>query len=691
MLQSTSPEGARRGWGPRITRRIQFRMGERTSMFLIAVAIGVAGGLGAVFFRWLIGIIQGVAWGAAANPLEAFARSPWPLRIAIPAVGGLVVGVLVKYLAPEAKGHGVPEVMYAVARKGGVIRPVVAVAKSFASAVCIATGGSVGREGPIVQIGSAVGSALGQWLHLSNRRIRICVGCGAAAGIAATFNTPIAAAFFASEIILGEFGTGAFASVVISSVVATVVSRGFLGNIPAFEIPEYTIVHPAEFLPYLILGAAAGFVAVAFVRVLHSFEELFDRLRSVPEIVKPVIGGVAIGCIGLFLPQVMGVGYDTITATLHSHLGLGVMIAVLAAKLVGTSLTLGSGGSGGIFAPSLFMGAALGGIVGEILGRIAPFPMAPPGAYAVVGMGAMVAAATHAPITAILIIFEMTGDYRVILGLMASSTVATLVAQRLARDSIYTIKLARRGIRLQEGHEIDVLRKLRVRDVTRPEVETISLSMSLEDLYQRMVQSSHFEFFTVDDRGDLHGVISVDDLRPLLPDRESLGHLVIAKDLSTTPVIYVREDDGLDHAMRQFGKRRYGELPVLPAGTAMTPIGTLRRDDVIGAYNREIIKADLGGALSSQITSAATLRTWETIGDHVVAQVEVPPHLCGPPLETLRLRRDRGVQILLIEHTGKSGEDRYSQPTAESVLQLGDRIVAFGLRADVGKLVEEAR
>lgn len=660
-------------------------------MFFIALAIGVAGGLGAVFFRWLIRTFHELAWGTAASPLEGFASSPWPMRIAIPTLGGLVVGLIVKFLAPEAKGHGVPEVMYAVARRGGVIRPIVAVAKSVASAICIATGGSVGREGPIVQIGSAVGSTFGQVLHLSSRRTRICVGCGAAAGIAATFNTPIAGAFFASEIILGEFGTGAFSSVVISSVVATIVSRGFLGNVPAFAIPQYTIEHPAELVAYLILGATAGVAGIAFVHTLHAFEELGERLRRVPELVKPMIGGAAIGCIGLVLPQVMGVGYDSITAILNVKVGLGLLVAILVSKMVATSLTLGSGGSGGIFAPSLLMGAALGGVVGGTLGQVAPFPMASPGAYAVVGMGAMVAAATHAPITAILIIFEMTGDYRVMLGLMASSTVATLVAQRLCHESIYTIKLARRGIHLEEGHEINVLRKLKVADVSRPEVEIVSPSASLDHLYHRMVSSAHFEFFTVSDEGDLQGVISVDDLRRLLPERESLAHLVIASEIATKPVVYVREDDGLDAAMRLFGKRHFGELPVLPAGTSMRPIGTLRRDDVIGAYNREIVKADLGGFLSSQITSAVTLRTWETLGDHVVAQLEVPPHMCGHPLESLRLRRDRGIQILLIEHVGRNGDDRFTQPSAETTLEPGDRVVVFGMRSDVDRLAAEAR
>jgi len=668
---------------------LRLHLGERTSMILLALLIGVAGGFGACFFRWLIGTFQNLAWGAGGDPLEKITRSAWFVRLLVPMAGGLIVGVLTRYLAPEAKGHGVPEVMNAVARLGGVIRPVVAVAKSFASAICIATGGSVGREGPIVQIGSAIGSTVGQVLRLSTRRIRACVGCGAAAGIAATFNAPIAAAFFASEVILGEFSPRAFGAVVVSSVSATVISRTFLGDVPAFEIPKYAIVNPAEILTYGVLGLLAGVVAVAFVQVLYWSEEFFDRLRRVPFVVKPVIGGLGIGLIGVALPQIMGVGYETITAALYGRLGPFLLAAVLGAKLVGTSFTLGSGGSGGIFAPSLFMGAALGGFVGHLAHAILPFSMAGAGAYAVVGMGAMVAAATHAPITAILIIFEMTGDYRVILGLMVSCSLGTLLAQRLRRESIYTIKLMRRGIDLHAGHEINVLRQVHVRDVARRDLELVPQSANMADLYDRLVRSPHYEFMVVDPRGDLVGVISVDDLRRSLPHIDALQNIVIAQDLISGPLLYVREDDTLDCAMQRFEQQSYEELPVLPVGDAMTPVGTIHRSDVIRAYNKEIVKVDLAGSLSARIQAAARFRTWETIGGYVLAETEAPPHLCGRPLEALHLRQERGVQIVLIERADDRTEGRFAFPARDTVLRPADRIILFGRRENVDELVRE--
>ncbi|MCP4545054.1 MAG: CBS domain-containing protein [bacterium] len=659
------------------------RMGSGTGMLLVAIMIGIAGGLGAVFFRWLIGAFQDLAWGDGGTPLEKITRSTWYMRIIVPSVGGLLVGLIVKFMAPEAKGHGVPEVMNAVARLGGVIRPIVAIAKSFASAICIAAGGSVGREGPIVQIGSAIGSTLGQLLHMPTHRIRTCVGCGAAAGIAATFNAPIAGAFFAAEVILGEFGVSAFSSVVISSVSATVIARVMLGDIPAFEIPEYSIVHPGEMMTYAILGLAAAVVAVLFVQLLHASEEFFDRLKAVPEFIKPVIGGLGIGALGIMLPEVMGVGYDTITMALHGDATLKLLLVVLLLKILATTFTLGSGGSGGVFAPSLFMGAALGGAIGHVAGMIAPFPMASPGAYAVVGMGAVVAASTHAPITAILIIFELTGDYGVIPGLMVSCILGTLLAQKIRRENIYTIKLLRRGIDLQAGQELNVLRQIKVHDILRRNVETVNRSAKLHDLYHRMMNSPSYEFFVVDDEQNLVGIISFDNLRAAIPHMADLGELAIAQDLMSPTDIYLREDDDLDCAMRQFGKRTLEELPVLPAGDSMVPIGTVQRQDVINAYNKEILKVDLGGAVSSRLSSISKMRTWETIGGYVLTQMEVPPHLCGKPLESLQLRHKNGIQIILIERMGDTSDNRFAFPARDSELNLGDRMIVFGRREDI--------
>jgi CIC family chloride channel protein len=284
-------------------------------MVLVAVVLGLLGGLGAVAFRRFIEWVNLIAWQQGPVTLGQIAGLPWWWKVLAPAAGGLIVGFITYHFAKEAKGHGVPEVMEAVALRGGRIRPRVVLAKLLASGITIGSGGSVGREGPIVQIGSSLGSTIGQWLKLDPRRMRTLVGCGAAAGIAATFNAPVAGALFALEIILGDFGVAYFSPIVISSVAATVVSRGILGDVPAFEVPTYSLEHPSELFAYAGLGIMAGLVALAFIRSIYMSERLFEKLRT-PGPLKAVIGGAAVGLIGISAPQVFGVGYEAITEAL---------------------------------------------------------------------------------------------------------------------------------------------------------------------------------------------------------------------------------------------------------------------------------------------------------------------------------------------------------------------------------------
>ena len=369
------------------------RQTEHLYMVLVSIVIGLLGGLGAIGFRECIRLFQLVAWRADPVTLDFVRTLPWWWKVLVPALGGLLVGMIITRFAAEAKGHGVPEVMESVALRGGRIRPRVVLAKLLASGVCIASGGSVGREGPIVQIGSAIGSSIGQWLRIGERRLRTLVGCGAAAGIAATFNAPVAGALFSVEIILGDFGVTQFSPIVISSVVATVVSRHFLGDFPAFEVPQYSLVSAGELAAYAVLGLIAGLAAIAFVRALYGAEDLFDVIR-LPAILKPALGGAMIGLIALRFPAIFGVGYEAINEALRGELGWKLLVVLAAVKIVAVSLTIGSGGSGGVFAPSLFIGATLGGAVGTVVHYLWPEASGGPGAYALVGMGAVVAAGT---------------------------------------------------------------------------------------------------------------------------------------------------------------------------------------------------------------------------------------------------------------------------------------------------------
>jgi CIC family chloride channel protein len=508
----------------------------------------------------------------------------------IPVAGGLAVAPITYRLAKEARGHGVPEVMLAVALRGGIIRPFIALAKSIASSICIGSGGSAGREGPIVQIGSAIGSTVGQVFKMSEDRVRILVGCGAAAGISATFNAPIAGVLFALEIILGDFTMYAFSPVIISSVAATVISRAFLGNYPAFIVPQYNLVSVWEMPMYIGLGLLAGGFSVVFIKALYRSEDFFEGL-GISNYLKPALGGLILGIIGLFYPHVFGVGYEAINMALHEEAVIGVLLLLVFLKIAATSLTLGSGGSGGIFAPSLFMGAMLGGFFGNMVHLAFPQVTATPGAYALVGMSAMVAGTTHAPITAMLIIFELTGDYRIILPLMLAAVIATLVANKLHADSIYTLKLSRRGITLKAGKDRTLLEGISVGEVMCTSWQTLPQDMPLSQLLRFVEQSRENVFPVLNRRGELEGIVTLQDIRSVVT-KSVLEHLVIVEDIMSHSPPTISVDENLASALSKFAVRDLDGMPVVDKHNPKKLVGILRRSDIISSYNKRLLEQE---------------------------------------------------------------------------------------------------
>lgn len=565
-----------------------FRFSETQILIGMSVVVGLGTGFGAILFIKLIEYFKELFFGSSAEMLTSFLGEFNYWIALIPMAGGLLVGPIVFKFASEAKGHGVPEVMLAVARKGGIIRARVALAKAVASAICIGSGGSAGREGPIVQIGSAVGSAIGQVFKMSAARTKILVGCGAAAGISAVFNAPIAGVIFSLEIILGDYTIKTFSPVLLASVVASVVTRSFFGNHPAFEVPDYSLVSAWEIPLYVILGGFCGTIAVLFTTSLHKTEVFFDRLKVVP-MLKPAIGGLMLGIIGIYFPQIFADGYDTIRLTLYGNMIVWLTLVLIFLKIIATNLTLGSGNSGGIFAPSLFIGAVAGGTFGYFAHALFPAVTATEGAYALVGMAALVAGTTHAPITAILIIFEMTSDYRIILPLMVAVVFSTLVARRIFEPSIYTIKLIKRGIFLKGGKDTAVLKANRVEDIMDQEFETLPAAMPLAKIMEKVEASKGTTFMVVDRLGKFVGILSFQDMLGILT-QHTLDYLVIAKDIATTDFVTVYPDDDLETALGRLNLKGFKMLPVVNRNDPSIILGVLRREDLIQHYNKKLIE-----------------------------------------------------------------------------------------------------
>jgi len=662
---------------------------EHIFLVITAIALGVVGAYGAIGFRFLISGVHHLSFGTGEYTLEILEELPWWRRLLMPTAGGLLVGVIVYLFAPEVKGSGIPEVMEAVVRKGGAIRTRVVLTKAAAAALTIGSGGSAGREGPIVHIGSALGSALGQLLQVSARRMRTFVACGAAAAIAATFNAPIAGALFAIEVVLVDIRITAMSPIVISSVVATVISRHHLGDFPAFDVPAYALVSWKELLLYAVLGLGAGLLAWIFIRVSHLTSDLFEK-TPLPAWSRPAIGGLLVGVIALGLPHVFGVGYETINAALWGKASLALLGMVVAAKLVATSLTLGSGGSGGIFAPSLFLGATAGAAFGQLAGRLFPDWTADPGSYALVGMGALVSAATHAPITAILIIFELTNNYRIIPPLMLACVIGVLLSSQLCRDSIYTMKLTRRGVKLNQGRDINLLKSIRVEEVMEQATHCVPASMPLGELIPRLLAWERPAAILVDAEQRYLGAVELGDVREVLPQAEELGSIAVADDVADRNAPFVVPGDNLDLVMHLFGRTHREELPVCRSSEERFVVGVVTKRTVIDTYNRRIFQADLTGGFGSLLDAVREGRTMEVLGGVHLGEVDVPSAWVGKTLAECEPRKRHGLEVVLVhrggeEHQGVDGRPgQFPSPDLE--FEAGDRLLVMGSARAIRKL-----
>jgi len=559
--------------------------GSSSGLTVLALVTGVGAGLGAVAFRYMIlgftyvfsGHRDYSAVGHADNPLIP-GFGIWFVVLA-PVVGGLIYGPLVSRFAPEARGHGVPEVMLAVNRMGGRIRPQVPVVKSLASAICIGSGGSVGREGPIVQIGSAIGSVTGQWLRAPESQLRLLVACGAAGGISATFNAPIAGVFFALELILRNFQTQSFGLVVLSSITADAIGRAAFGNHPFLSLPGFDFSSPLELVLYAGLGVLATGVGVAFVRVLYSGEDLADRLWRGPAWLRPAAGGILLGLLLLAVPQLYGVGYPVLQRAVGGHYVILVLLGLLAAKLLATSMTMWIGGSGGVFAPSLFMGAMLGCAYGAVAHHLLPHLAAAAGAYGLVGMGAVFAAAARAPITAVIIIFELTGDYRIILPLMFAIVVATALSGGLSRDTIYTLKLRRRGIDIDQPQPVGLMAQIPVSDAMGNPPRAVRPDQPLGELVKRFASERSDSLPVIAADGTVAGVVAAVDVEGALG--QDGGDSTVAVALArAAPTL--RAADSLEDAVHVLAGSDDEGVPVLDEHGRL--IGWLTHRRVLRAY-----------------------------------------------------------------------------------------------------------
>lgn len=659
---------------------------EHFYIIILSVIIGLIAGLGAVGVRMLIHAITSVSFPGDKSLLDNIIALPWYIKIIVPVVGGLIVGPMIYKFAPEAKGHGVPEVMASLIQKGGRIRPRVALVKAVASSITIGTGGSVGREGPIIQIGASIGSTIGQILNLSTRRTKTLLGCGAAAGIAAAFNAPIAGILFSLELLLMDFSADKLIPVALSSVISTSISRSIEGNFAAFSVQPYSLNSSYELFFYLILGLLSGFVSFLFIKTLYFSEDLFDDRLKLPPYIKPALGGVLLGLIAIFSPNILGMGYDSINLALQGKVIIVTSLVLIFVKILATSVTLGSGSSGGIFAPSLFMGAMLGSAFGGIIHNWFPEITAGPGAYALVAMAGLVAGTTRAPITAIIIVFEMTSDYHIILPLVIVCVISTYISAKFSRESIYTLKLVLRNINIKEGTENNVLESLLIKEVINKNVETVGVKKSLEDILDISARNSNPILPVTGDDEKLEGIITTIELLNLFRHKEFLSELVIANDIMNSEIIPLTKDDNCFVAIELMRKFDIEGIPVVDNSNDKKFIGMVWSGDIHSLYLKEMERLDLVEKLASSVSLRDPESNVTFNVGYSVSEIPVPKSFIGKKIYELDIRKNLGIEILAVKsfHNGK--EILITFPKSDYEFGENDKINIAGLTRNINKL-----
>ena len=576
--------------------------GFKEEYFLVALSIliGCATGAGAYLFYSLIEFATAQAYGHGTHGGLYHGRAF--MLVVLPAAGALLVGFITRHFAREAKGHGVPEVMDAILRHGARIRPRVAIAKAASSALTIGSGGAAGTEGPIIQIGAAVGSSFGQSLGVHVRHMSVLVACGVAAGIAAIFNAPIAGVLFALEIFLRDFSFRTFSPVVFASVLGCSTMHALQGGtdvaIFAVQRPEEYVFQLANLPYYVVLGFLCALAAVAFIKVLYKTEDLFDAMK-VPEQIKPMIGAIGLGIAGIVYlrtaggtgtPAFFGNGYPAITAAISPTLldfEIHALVVLLGFKLLATALTLGSGGSGGVFAPSLMIGAFLGGAFGLGLNKSGLVAEGSVTAFALVGMAAVTAGTTHAPLTAIVILYELTREATVILPIMFAAIVATAGARLISKDSIYTLKLRRRGIRFGTLADLTILKRITADQVRVMPPQFVHAEDPLQKLLQIADETDSLDFVVTDDDGNYIGLAVAYDIKTALLQPEAVPLLVVGE-LIRRGVPTVRPTETLDSVLDKFARCDVDALPLTTPHDARHVEGLITRQAVMSRYQQEL-------------------------------------------------------------------------------------------------------
>ncbi|MGH9315646.1 MAG: chloride channel protein [Thermoanaerobaculia bacterium] len=654
-----------------------------TQFLLLAAAAGFCGGFGAIAFRFLTRHLTSLFMGTEDVVRGGEMLEPW-IRVLLPAAGGLVGGLFARFFFGERGPSGISHMIEVVSLGKRTVRLRPSLGRVASSIAVISAGGSEGREGPIIQIGAAFASALARWWKVSPERLRILTACGMAAGVAGSYNTPIAATLFVLEVVVGSFSMALFGPAVVSAVVSTVLVRAVLGDEPVYQVAPFRAESLVEGLPFAAIGLAAGCASALFVRTLAAGKKMFATTK-LPVWATMPIGGAIVGAIGIGLPQVFGNGFEGTDRILHGNPTILFLLVLFLGKTVATAATIGSGGVGGVFTPSLLVGATVGGAVAKIVQVALPQLSAPVGGYALLGMGGLMAGLTRAPLLAVIMIFELTQNTAVLLPMMVVSVLAVTFARLFQKDSIYVQSLRSAGIVWEKTPEATLYSSLKVSDIMREDVRLVPRTTPLAEIVQTFLRTRSLYLYVGDEGRTLLGVIDLHDIKEAFREAELPGP-VIAEDL-VVEIPFVTPSESLTSVNEKLWFRDLGQLPVVESPETRKFLGIVTRRDLLGAFDREVLQRSRLLARVRTVTDRREeMDYFELPEKHQLVEVGVPPGIEGQTVAESGIRSRFGVSVLAVKRLTREGFERRFVPGPGDRFERGDVLIVLGTEEAIGRL-----
>lgn len=658
---------------------------EYVFVFALAIIVGLLTGFAEVILKLIIEFFTDLFFSNTTTSENKFQDYTWVFLVILPSIGFIITQLLMQVLSIKSKMHGVSQVIYSILLKHGLIKPIAPITEGITSAITIGTGGSVGPEGPAIYLGAGIGSLVSKIFRVNPKRMQILSAAGAGAGIAAVFNAPIAGALFAIEIILMDFHFNQFSVVVIATVFATFVSRSLLGDVASFSSVQYQLHNGFEFLLFAVLGVFSGLVSFLFIKFLYWLEDFIKTKLRINKYLKALLGGILLGAIGLLLPEVLGVGYNVIDNFLKNNIIWYIALILIFAKIFTTSLTLSSGGMGGIFAPTLVIGASLGSFFGYIFNYISPELAPQPEAYVILGMAGLLSGTIHAPITSIIMIFELTKNQDFILPAMITCVISIAISRRLIRESIYMQPLAKNNLLLPQMTELNILNSIPVKEVYTSNYLIISENENLKLIISKLLKQNISVLVVEDNFEQFIGLITMDQVREILLDQDVLGELLIAGDIAMRNCPIIKESDTLKTAWDVMNQSKLDYLPVADDEDTFKIVGIISRKDLDEFYNQEIKKFDMSMNLASSLTLSNAEAGIPIFGQYVLQEIEIPKSFLGKTIKELDIRNRFKVEIILIKSIDKRNNTQVIIPTGNYKFKKNDRIVISGNQNEINK------